>query len=57
MIKRVAVGLAKSGCQVTESACVGQLGQRKRLGIRQYMQEHARPVYRVLEAPSTAHCW
>lgn len=58
MSVRIAVDLAKSVYQVTESVRVGQVSQRKRLNreaFRRYIQEQAESVEWAREACSTAH--
>lgn len=59
-MKRIAVELAKSVYQVTESVRSGQVVQRKRLNreaFRRYIQERSAPVEWVMEACGTAHFW
>jgi hypothetical protein len=58
IIKRIAVDLAKSVCQVAERAHVDQVSQRNRLSrdaFRQRIQEQVAPVEWVMEACGTTH--
>ncbi len=59
-MKRIAIDLAKSVYQVTESVHAGRVDRRKRLdpeAFRRYVQEQSEPVEWVMEACGTAHHW